>query len=100
MTSKNAGAAVFVINYISNGSAKLKAFEGMSFTHSYLFSSSIPTAQMLFMHLAESSLAVTHDWALMVLLCPSTQKERMQLMYQWFPVFYNLDIFLMLSFML
>lgn len=61
MTSKNAGAAVFVINYISNGSAKLKAFEGMSFTHSYLFSSSIPTAQMLFMHLAESSLGVTHD---------------------------------------
>lgn len=45
MASKNACAAVFVINYISCGGAKLKAFEGTSFTHSYLSSSSIPTAQ-------------------------------------------------------
>lgn len=42
MASKNACAAVFVINNISCGSAKLKALEGTSFAHSYLFSSSIP----------------------------------------------------------
>lgn len=62
MAPKNAYAAVFVSNYVSCGSAKLKAFEGMSF-------SSLLTAQQLhphstaelFTHLTECLLGVIHD---------------------------------------
>lgn len=74
IASKNACAVVFVTNYISWGGAELKAFEGTSFTHSYLSSSSIPTAQQSWSCLWHSAHGVIHDWA--------TLKERMQLMYQ------------------
>lgn len=54
MAPKNACAAVFVINYVSCGSAKLKAFEGMSFSSLVAVQQLHPhsTAELL-MHLTE-----------------------------------------------